>query len=1064
MVPSPKDLPKGDDLDELSASATQARTEMVQKVLEGLREEAFELARDVGVDVLTQPGGLRKFVKKLRDVVFPRASEEARELFKAGQKPGSLARQNGESMLSYVSRRRRWWKLLKTLDGSIELSEPMRVELLLELSGLSRQEIIVIKACAPDAKSFESVAATLVEQYSGVHLRAGRSLGQPNLRNSGNLQSKSSRPSGYRPKGKGKTYRAYTADAWYEEDPIYEEDQEQEEDFHEASYQVFDEDTAPGYPEDPEGDGEDYEDYELSESEAIALNCLEELEESSEAGHAVQLQLAAHAAFGKAKGKGKGKSKKGKGKGKGKVVRSHLTLERRRDKLKSLKAKSKCMRCGALGHWAGGKGKAHLAVIADEGLSIPAGNDTAAAFVARAKSSAAPPAAAAKPIAAPSHEPRAMAMEGGDKKFYLGQHRNETYSEVAKKIEFIQWLMAQSDLSMQNKDFLTWFNRYYTIQDGSVQARASLGLPEGAYIPKPRKTGIRKTPPNPPLPQKCALCKDFTYSGSTVTYIRSTCRDCGHVEQKPREVTYTHDPATCRHEVVDRRSSSRTISRTFCKQCGTFIDEVPGEFHAQRRTAASKVLDATSNALDVINAMTTKEAVTDYSPEAVEAILGAFNDRVLQAIQDEDRVDDIVLHDHLREAIVKTVEDPDSPWSDVGRTSPTPVAMMVYDEHGEPVFDTTGMPYSKAKAKAFGKGPRAVIWPPYQGTRVDPVVRSNLMIAHWAAFANRLLRKYARKYMFKFWRIEKRRRAIIMHENMARRTLIRTNPQLGPFRPVDIYECSSDSDDEPTISVARASSDAPTAAPGLPRQPVARIDRALDVLNAPGSTRQEFQAYFNPRNLGPGDLEELSPELWEELRLDGAVDEYDLHMQDMAEEEAQGTESDLDRPPGLSEAAIAGIPRTTLAGLEARNPALYRDIVIGIQAARDRDPRDPESPLISEPGRYQPGSHRPGEAPGTSSSSRTAQGRRWQPRPPHGGPHNVALAGCDVSYQSDFVRVDTLPVVDMWSPEEDHIWGALDEACNSTCHSKAWGELAEDRLRAFDLTFPWMVLPRVLQG
>ena len=202
--------------------------------------------------------------------------------------------------------------------------------------------------------------------------------------------------------------------------------------------------------------------------------------------------------------------------------------------------------------------------------------------------------------------------------------------------------MAQSDLSMQNKDFLTWFNRYYTIQDGSVQARALVGLPEGAYVPRSRKTGIRKTPPNPPLPQKCALCKDFTYSGSTVNYIRSTCRDCGHVEQKPREVTYTHDPATCRHEVVDRRGSSRSISRTFCKQCGTFIDEVPGDFHAQRRTAASKVLDATSNALDVINAMTNKEAVTDYSPEAVEAILGAFNDRVLQAIQDEDRVDDIV--------------------------------------------------------------------------------------------------------------------------------------------------------------------------------------------------------------------------------------------------------------------------------------------------------------------------------------------------------------------------------------------------------------------------------------
>ena len=139
----------------------------------------------------------------------------------------------------------------------------MRVELLLKLSALSRQEIIVIKACAPDAKSFESVAATLVE----------RSLGQPNLRNSGHLQTRS---------GRG------TA----------------QEDFNEASCPAFDKEAAPGYPEDPESDGEDYKDYELSESEAIALNCLEELEDSSEAGHAVQLQVAAHAAFGKAKGKG----------------------------------------------------------------------------------------------------------------------------------------------------------------------------------------------------------------------------------------------------------------------------------------------------------------------------------------------------------------------------------------------------------------------------------------------------------------------------------------------------------------------------------------------------------------------------------------------------------------------------------------------------------------------------------------------------------------------------------------------------------------------------------------
>ena len=49
--------------------------------------------------------------------------------------------------------------------------------LLLALSGLNRQEQLVIKACCADSKSFDAVSTTLVEQYSGVHLREGRTLG-----------------------------------------------------------------------------------------------------------------------------------------------------------------------------------------------------------------------------------------------------------------------------------------------------------------------------------------------------------------------------------------------------------------------------------------------------------------------------------------------------------------------------------------------------------------------------------------------------------------------------------------------------------------------------------------------------------------------------------------------------------------------------------------------------------------------------------------------------------------------------------------------------------------------
>ena len=67
----PKDLPTGDDLDELSESATQARTEMVQKVLEGLREEAFELARDIGVEYLRDPVGYGSLLRNSVILYFP---------------------------------------------------------------------------------------------------------------------------------------------------------------------------------------------------------------------------------------------------------------------------------------------------------------------------------------------------------------------------------------------------------------------------------------------------------------------------------------------------------------------------------------------------------------------------------------------------------------------------------------------------------------------------------------------------------------------------------------------------------------------------------------------------------------------------------------------------------------------------------------------------------------------------------------------------------------------------------------------------------------------------------
>ena len=287
----------------------------------------------------------------------------------------------------------------KPFDDSIELSEPMRVELLLELSGLSRQESLVIKACTSNAKSLEAVSATLVEHYSGVHLKEGRSLRgggtfQDRRHPSSNHGTRSRAGSkGYgKGKGEGFTRRAYIAED--EAQFAYQQEDEEAEEYDDTSYPAladeidYEPHSYPAAEEEVDPSYEDFElDFELDQDEALALNCLEELDpEEAESGHAIQLQLAANAAFGKAKSrKGKGR---GKGKGKGKVVRSHVTLDERRDKMKALKAKSKWLRCGAIGHWAGdpeckfpnqkgGKhqGKNRANQDPDGGLYVPSGND-----------------------------------------------------------------------------------------------------------------------------------------------------------------------------------------------------------------------------------------------------------------------------------------------------------------------------------------------------------------------------------------------------------------------------------------------------------------------------------------------------------------------------------------------------------------------------------------------------------------------------------------------------------------------------------------------------------------
>ena len=113
---------------------------VASKVIEGLFGEALSLAMDLGTEALFEESGIEKLIARIKEHIFPNTRAEARELYHAGlREHGSLSRQNGESVVSYISRRRIWWTLLTKLDSEIQMSAKMRGELLMDLGGFTRR-------------------------------------------------------------------------------------------------------------------------------------------------------------------------------------------------------------------------------------------------------------------------------------------------------------------------------------------------------------------------------------------------------------------------------------------------------------------------------------------------------------------------------------------------------------------------------------------------------------------------------------------------------------------------------------------------------------------------------------------------------------------------------------------------------------------------------------------------------------------------------------------------------------------------------------------------------------
>ena len=205
--------------------------------------------------------------------------------------------------------------------------------------------------------------------------------------------------------------------------------------------------------------------------------------------------------------------------------------------------------------------------------------------------------------------------QGSDTVFTFGQHVGLTYHEVIFQYPgYFVWGTTEKGPSLQLAHFLNWVHTNYDVDQRTyeVTPKTTPGTPTPVDVQPPPQsrhlaTQHRKKPPNPPLEVSCRNCSNFSKLGTNAYYNVKTCVDCGKVERTKKEIQPTENPLTCKHLQTDKRGSSAKVSRVFCLQCGTFVDEMPREEANRRKGTAEDVKSLPSAAFDVTESVVRHE-------------------------------------------------------------------------------------------------------------------------------------------------------------------------------------------------------------------------------------------------------------------------------------------------------------------------------------------------------------------------------------------------------------------------------------------------------------------------
>ena len=143
---------------------------LASKFLDSLRGEAYIIAEDLGSEVLYSENNIPAIVEAVRKILFPLLEQESKELYRLGtQVGGLLARQPGEPMMSYFARRKRWWRKLQQLDKNVAINEAVLTDLILDNSGLNRQERLMVLTAMGTSTKVEDAEKALIKMHSRIH-------------------------------------------------------------------------------------------------------------------------------------------------------------------------------------------------------------------------------------------------------------------------------------------------------------------------------------------------------------------------------------------------------------------------------------------------------------------------------------------------------------------------------------------------------------------------------------------------------------------------------------------------------------------------------------------------------------------------------------------------------------------------------------------------------------------------------------------------------------------------------------------------------------------------------